>query len=98
MSAAKICGETAALLETIGFDYAYQLPPDALELDAADMCFIESYLGWQIQTWPVFVVVHARTGHTWVPQFESTEDAEKVKALILRGVKADLARSLEVER
>jgi hypothetical protein len=39
---------------------------------------IEEYLGWQIQSSPVFAVIH-QTGHVWIPLFEETEDVERVK-------------------
>jgi hypothetical protein len=98
MSHPHDCGHAAVLLEAIGFQYSYQLPPEAFEAPVGDSYKIEEYLGWEIQYKPVFAVLHRRLGHCWIPLFEETENVAKVKVLIRKGFEADCEKALGVGR
>ncbi len=89
--------QAIVLLEAIGFEYGYQLPPKASDHEPNIHGDIEEYLGWQIQSSPVFAVID-KEGHVWIPLFEETEDIEVVKWLIRKGVEQDFARAMEVRR
>jgi hypothetical protein len=88
--------KSIVLLESIGFEYGYQLLPEASNYQVDIHGDIEEYLGWQIQSSPVFAVIH-KDGHVWIPLFEETEDVERVKRLIRKGVEQDFARAMGVE-
>ncbi len=90
-------GGALTLLEAVGFEYAFYLPQEVFDLELGDCCEIEEYLGWEIQSEPAFVVIHRRTGHAWIPQFEEFQNVERVKVLIRKGFEMDLARAMEVQ-
>jgi hypothetical protein len=99
MSHPHDCGHAAVLLEAIGFQYSGQLPPEAFEAEIdPQWCELDEYLGWEIQSWPIFAVMHRRTGHGWTPLFEETMSVERIKVLILEGFKADCEKALGVGR
>lgn len=82
------------LLEAVGFEYDCQLDPSEIDGDYPAFFLTEQYLGWEIQSAPFFSVIHIATGHTWVPMFRETEDTERVKFLIRKGVEQDLWKAM----
>lgn len=89
------CGSVATLLQAVGFEYCYQLPPELFDEDTED-CGIEEYLGWEIQRFPVFAVIHVQTGHAWMPQFVELQDVARIKTLIRKGFEMDLDKAMGV--
>lgn len=90
------CGSVATLLIASEFEYSEQLPPEAFEIELSDYCEIEEYLGWEIQSEPVFAVIHVNTGHTWRPRFVELEDVARIKTLIRKGFEMDLEKAMGV--
>ena len=87
------------LLEAIGFEYAVHIPSDFLNEDfnktsTPPYCEIEVYMGYEIQVAPTFAVIHSASGHCWIPLFEETENLERVKLLICKGIQQDLEELL----
>lgn len=95
------CGHTSVLLESIGFQYSYQLTEEeaaADELVEEEGLQSEEYLGWVIYSSPIFVAEHKRSRNGWVAIFEENENVDRVKFLIRKGLEVDLAKAMEVSQ
>lgn len=94
------CGHTSVLLESIGFQYSYQLTEEEAAADelAEEEHQAEEYLGWVIYSSPIFVAEHKRSRNGWVAIFEENENVERVKFLIRKGLEVDLAKAMEVSQ
>ncbi len=84
------------LLQTAGFQYAFQLPQEIFEesIDFPEICKVEEYLGWEIQYEPSWAVIHVASGYCWLPTFEEMQDVERIKGLIRKGFEYDLQKAL----
>jgi hypothetical protein len=72
------------VLELEGYYYVGQVPLESM-LEEFEESEEEDFMGWRIQSYPVFAVGHIATGHYWMPWGDATEDVEAVKSLIRKG-------------
>lgn len=87
----KDLGCTPKLLHEIGFKYDCQMTLEAFERNS-QRGNSEEYLGWRIESDSIFCVtraIHVNTRSLFILD-EFVQDKEKIKSLILQGIKKDL--------